>query len=368
MISIKILYISASIIPSKSANSVHVMKMCQALAENGNEVTLISSQGIDKEPFDFYNVKNKFKLIQTKSFRKFNKISFIPRLNSALSNTKNKDVIYTRWLLAASILILFGKKNIIFEYHGMASSHFNRILEKFIAESNCILKHIFITNILRKDFLNKYTNMHKATTVVLPDGADSLDIVKDITHSKKNLECGYIGSFQEGKGINIILKVAEKIPSMNFHVVGGSQQEIDYYKHQYNGNNIYWYGFLSQKSAMNILQNKIDIALLPNQPKVLIGREKKDIGKWTSPMKLFEYMSMRKAIVASNLDVIREILKDKENSILVDYQNVEEWVNAIELLVKDQHLYNKIASAARLDLERKYSWKIRARKVLEGVL
>ena len=38
----KILYISKSIIPSRTANSIHVMKMCQAFADNGHEVVLLA--------------------------------------------------------------------------------------------------------------------------------------------------------------------------------------------------------------------------------------------------------------------------------------------------------------------------------------
>ena len=38
----KILYISNSIIPSKTANSINVMKMCQAFSENDHEVTLLA--------------------------------------------------------------------------------------------------------------------------------------------------------------------------------------------------------------------------------------------------------------------------------------------------------------------------------------
>ena len=41
-IKMKILYISNSIIPSRTANSIHVMKMCQAFADNGHEVILLA--------------------------------------------------------------------------------------------------------------------------------------------------------------------------------------------------------------------------------------------------------------------------------------------------------------------------------------
>ena len=38
----KILYISKSTIPSRTANSVHVMKMCQAFSDIGHDVVLLA--------------------------------------------------------------------------------------------------------------------------------------------------------------------------------------------------------------------------------------------------------------------------------------------------------------------------------------
>ena len=59
----KILYISKSTIPSRSANSIHVMKMCQALSDNGHEVVLLApdikkkyEHGIN-DVYDYYAVK-----------------------------------------------------------------------------------------------------------------------------------------------------------------------------------------------------------------------------------------------------------------------------------------------------------------------
>ncbi len=37
-----LIYISNSILPSNSANSVHVMKMCNAFSKNGYNVTLLA--------------------------------------------------------------------------------------------------------------------------------------------------------------------------------------------------------------------------------------------------------------------------------------------------------------------------------------
>ncbi len=59
----KILYVSNSIIPSKFANSINVMKMCQAFANNGHDVTLLvpdrktefTNRSVNV--YDYYGVK-----------------------------------------------------------------------------------------------------------------------------------------------------------------------------------------------------------------------------------------------------------------------------------------------------------------------
>ena len=45
----KVLYISSALIPSRHANSIHIMKMASALSENGNEVLLLCRKNRDNE-------------------------------------------------------------------------------------------------------------------------------------------------------------------------------------------------------------------------------------------------------------------------------------------------------------------------------
>ena len=59
----KILYISNSIIPSKTANSINVMKMCQAFSENDHEVTLLAPDRKNEyekkvnDIYEYYGIK-----------------------------------------------------------------------------------------------------------------------------------------------------------------------------------------------------------------------------------------------------------------------------------------------------------------------
>ena len=72
-------------------------------------------------------------------------------------------------------------------------------------------------------------------------------------------------------------------------------------------------------------------------------------------------MSHSKPIIASNFPVIREVLNEK-NSILVDCDDINGWVNSIKEL-HDINIRQSIANQALADFH-KYSWKNRIELVI----
>jgi hypothetical protein len=69
----KLVYLANTGIPSRAANSIHVMKMCQAFAKNGHDVTLILPDRRDVErdvadPFAFCGVAHCFQLTKLPVF------------------------------------------------------------------------------------------------------------------------------------------------------------------------------------------------------------------------------------------------------------------------------------------------------------
>ena len=60
--------VQRSIKPSRTANSIHVMKMCQAFADNGHEVVLLApnrykeyENGVD-DVYEYYGVRKNFEI------------------------------------------------------------------------------------------------------------------------------------------------------------------------------------------------------------------------------------------------------------------------------------------------------------------
>jgi len=107
------------------------------------------------------------------------------------------------------------------------------------------------------------------------------------------------------------------------------------------------------------------VALLPNQARVIVSGGTVDIGRWTSPLKLFEYMAAGRPIVASRLPVLEEVLADGLNALLVDPSAPDDWAVQIRRLIDDPMLAQQLAMTAHRDFVQKYSWTARAMRMAE---
>jgi glycosyltransferase involved in cell wall biosynthesis len=81
-------------------------------------------------------------------------------------------------------------------------------------------------------------------------------------------------------------------------------------------------------------------------------------------MKMFEYMACRRAIISSDLPVIREVL-NSANAMLCPPEDIGIWSQALGSLIYDEERRLALANQAWLDIQ-PYSWLERARKSLEG--
>ena len=255
----RIAYIADSIIPSKSANSVHVMKMCSSLIDLGYELNLylpdIESKFPDCDEFKFYNVRNRFS-IKKIFYPNIKGGMFIFGLTFILSLRKNRpDVIISRNLASAFFATLFGH-NVIFESHAPINlgTNFPKIFSfmfQTMIERKNFRKLILITNALKKYYLQNFT-IKKNQIKIFPDASDTLSkfvsrVPKDFCKRNNKIQVGYIGSLYEGKGLKVLQNIYKQLPEIDFHIVGGSKEDIIYWKKLITGDNVTFYGFKPQR-------------------------------------------------------------------------------------------------------------------------
>ncbi len=375
----KIIYISKSIIPSRSANSIHVMKMCQAFADNGHKVVLLAPDLKNYyerdivDIYEYYGVKKNFQI--KKLFHpniRFGAFLYVLAIFFYLLTSKRFDVVYGRFLHGIYIASLLNYK-VIYESHApIFSKEDHRLLVfKKLIKSRNFEKLVVISKVLKNMYLdNGYLSNSKIQ--VAHDGADKVENFKsknNLLGLKNNLKVGYVGHLYKGKGMEVILSLAERLDAdTEIHIIGGLDEDIKFWKNKILSKNIYFYGFIPHKQVGDYI-SALDVCLLPNQKIILAHGSNPqnislNISTFTSPLKLFEYMSYKKPIIASDFPVIREVLNEK-NSILVKSNDIDTWLSSIKLL-KNNELRDSLSSNIFRDFL-KFTWKNRALELLDDI-
>jgi glycosyltransferase involved in cell wall biosynthesis len=174
--------------------------------------------------------------------------------------------------------------------------------------------------------------------------------------------CGYFGQLYSGRGIEIIEAMAIARPSCLFLVVGGNDSDV--IARRINApQNLKFMGHVSHQLAQS-LQRAVDVLLMPYQRSVSIGIRGHDTARWMSPMKMFEYLAAGVPIISSDLPVLREILINEENCMLVSPADVSSWINALDRIIKNTEFSEYIGSNAHLQYQRQHTWNYRAEKII----
>src|SRR3989344_4614343 len=99
---------------------------------------------------------------------------------------------------------------------------------------------------------------------------------------------------------------------------------------------------------------------------ILTGNKSEIISaKYTSPLKMFEYMASGCPIVAQDLPSFGEVLNEN-NSVLAKAGDAEDLANKIAWVFNDKNreLVEKIANQALKDVQN-YTWEKRAKKIID---
>jgi len=364
-------------IPSRKADPVCVMKTCSALQRNGIEVNLVipdgqgeplSSLSEDKDIWSYYGITDQFTInyLPGKSLYRLGKLGrLIYKFWSVFYTViVNKiRILHVRHVEIAWLGILLGAR-VILEHHQidlMRSSWFFPLLLRYTQRGGKRLAFIVITQAAKNSLISLRIPDHKI--LVAPMGVD-LKLFTQLQPDKAKLFIpfdktiiGFSGSLYPGRGIEELIGAAEQFPDLFFGIVGGSPEDIgrcQNYAQQQKVGNIHFVGFVPQK-VLNKYLFAFDILIMPYTTRTPTHRD-------MSPMKLFEYMAVGKPIVATDFPVIREILHDKVNAVLVAPDSSAALVEGIRWCLENPDEARQMGLQARRDVEQ-YTWDKRAERI-----
>jgi glycosyltransferase involved in cell wall biosynthesis len=357
-------YIAEINLPSKSAYTVHVMQMCNAIAKKNSHLNLLVPYIDPQKPFNTlkkeYGLTNNFKIKSV--FKSKKKLNFFSRLIFAIicmflikKNKKKNYLIISRSIITSIINALFQIKNYLeihTEIKGFTKIFFRLSSLSFVSKN---LKFIFINKYL----LNFFPKI-KEDYLVLDDSVNFSLFKNDSKIKKQKNTCAYFGSLTKGKGIEIIEKVSRRLPEINFHIYGDLSIS-DFKNKKINKNNFHFFNYVKYYEIPKIM-SKYEVMLMPYLNNVTVRSNNLDTAKYMSPLKLFEYLSMSKILIASDLKVYSHILKNNQNSILIKPHNINEWCLKIKSVFNNPKKFQYLKNRALITAKR-YTWDKRVEKI-----
>jgi glycosyltransferase involved in cell wall biosynthesis len=177
---------------------------------------------------------------------------------------------------------------------------------------------------------------------------------------------GYTGHLYPGRGIELLMELARRNPKTRFLWAGGEQAAIERWSKRLSNagiNNVRLMGFVPN-TQLPLIQAACDVLMMPHERRVSASGGG-DIARFTSPMKMFEYLSSGRAILTSDLPVLREVLNE-DNAVLIAPEEIDAWNDALRSLEANEDRRRALGNQARIDAAR-YTWVERAQRSLDGI-
>ena len=369
----RIAYLSESKIPSREANSIHVMKMCEAFARLGHDVTLVAPlTGEDFEadvadPFVYYGVDPCFAVKRLARWGFRGGKSIYGWHAGRLARYLGADRAVGRCLYSCAVAARMGVPTIWDAHMGtFLKRWYQRPVFEWMINAPSFLGVTTNCDALRREILTQVPALEGRVRAA-HNGADPLPVdIKPATLGTQNgrLSVGYSGHLYAGKGFELIREIAEKAPFADFHVVGGDQATVDALRRDPSlAPNIRLHGFVSPSEVAR-LNLACDVLLAPYQREVRTAGGG-ETGAWMSPLKVFGYMAAGKPILCSDLPVLKEIIEGEKNGILLPHDDASAWAAALRRLAEDPGQRDRLGTRARADFLMRHTWRQRAIRVLD---
>jgi glycosyltransferase involved in cell wall biosynthesis len=355
------------------------MKMTQAFKKEGHDVTLFAPKAADFDGdlsalWERYGIDVPFPIQFIKGWKPL-RWHDIALQSAWKARRAHAEVVFARSVLQAMYASWFGIPT-IFDAHGPPGTRMAKLYLQLLFSGRGFRRLSVVTNTLKSVYLESYPRQLTPDQVVVdPNGIDieQFASMMNVEEARKRLNLsqrftvGYAGHMYPGRGVDLIIELAKRMPDIQFLLIGGTDSDIAHWRahaYDYDITNMLFMGFVPNGSLPDYYA-ACDVLLMPYQRTVAVYGGVGDSAAYMSPMKMFEYMASERLIVSSDLPVLHDVLSEN-NAVLCNPENVSQWRAAIERAMNNPDWAREVAKQARRDVAR-YTWIQRARRLLDGV-
>ena len=237
---------------------------------------------------NFFKIQKNFLTFLKHSVSKNSIIYFHNKLSS-------KKVYY--------LIKLLSLKNIIFHEHGSAWNMKTQDQIKVYQKNADLAKKIIVNSIATKIMLVERFKLNKNKIKIIYNGCKDPKIKRKITNNNK-LNVGFIGRLEPVKGAHLFIEAANRLRKNNFNflIAGDGHLEEELKELSRENKNVKFVG--NVKNSFNFIRT-LDILVVPSvrEPLGLVS---------------IEAGLCKVAVIASNIDGIPEVIKNKHSGILIN--------------------------------------------------
>lgn len=383
-----ILYTAFDIVPSPKGASTHILHNLRGLVNRGFGVHLITPNDGLLPPEDTIEGARVTRIPQDLSQNFLARaVHFGKSVLAHLALHPGYDVVHYRniWdgFQIAQNKRKFGYKTLFevnglpsielkYHYPGMDAELLAKIKEQEIATLHLADAVICPSNVTR-DYIASLGLDRKRVTVI-PNGVNPSDfaVTPLPVRDGRVPVLLYIGTLADWQGLDIVIKSLPKILAeqpAKLKIVGrGRSRQRKMLAKQIRKLGLEEHVILQPAvphHEIPALISEADICLAP------LGLNDRNVTQGACPIKVLEYMAAGRPLLASNMPIVRELVREDVDGLLFSPNDPDDLARQALLLLKDVELSQRLAESAAGHAREKFTWhesQKRLGKVVERLL
>lgn len=378
----RILYTAFDIVPSPKGASTHILHNIRGLVNSQFDVHLITpNDGLLPSEDTFEGAKvtritqdlSQNFLARATHFGKsvFTHLMLHPDYDvvqyrniwDGLAIAQNKKRLGYKTLFEVN-----GLPSIELKYHypGIDSSLLSKIKEQEIATLHLSDAIICPSNVTR-DYIASLGLSRKRVTVI-PNGVSPSDFIPSPLPPRDGRVpvLLYIGTLADWQGLDVVIKALPKIlehRTVRLQIVGrGRSRQRKLLSKQIRKLGLE--GSVTVQPAVPhhevpALIAEADICIAP------LGLNDRNVTQGACPIKVLEYMASSRPMIASNMPIVRELVREDVDALLFSANDPDDLARQVLTLLEDIELSKRLSDSATERVLKKFTWHEAQKKLIK---
>jgi glycosyltransferase involved in cell wall biosynthesis len=391
-----LLYIANVRLPTEKAHGLQIMQNCEAFADAGAQVALWAPRRINSvllksvsDIWAYYGVRRNFTIRRIPCI---DLLPLVPGRNDGLARLlfyveqfsftlmtlvyglfTQADIYYSRdpySLFALSYIM--PRRKLAYEAHVLATGRGRQWLQRQVVER--VGTVVAITRPLGDDlaastspsdkFLVAHDGIRPERFASVPPQVEARAL---LGWPREAFIVGYVGRLQTlamDKGVGTLVEALRQVEGASLAVIGGPDEMAEALRQDWINLGLDESRFLVtgqvEPAQVPLHLSALDVCAMPHP-------YTQQFAKYTSPLKLFEYMASQRAIVASDMPGWADVIQHEVNALLVPPGDVGALAAAITRLGDDPALRQRLAERAYEQVLAHHTWEARAQNILAKI-